>query len=61
MKLTEKFTDVKEQQRLDRNDYNSKLAQFKVDVSTMVFEPPTHKFLKEKVFPGWSGVVSTGA
>lgn len=50
--------ETKETQRQDRNDFNTKLSQFKVDVSMMTFEKATFKFLKDKVYPGWNDLVS---
>ena len=41
LKVEEKLLDLKEQQRVDRNDYNNKLATFKVDMSMISFDKPT--------------------
>ncbi len=46
--------------RMDRNDYNSKLATFKADVSLMTFDKQTFNFLKDKVYQEWTSVVQKG-
>ena len=53
-----KFIEVKEQQRVDRNDYNQKLANFKVDVSEMTFERDTLDFFKKQVYPNWGSQIN---
>ncbi len=42
---------------MDRNDYNSKLATFKADVSLMTFDKQTFNFLKDKVYLEWTSVI----
>ena len=54
-KFDEKMTELRETQRMDRNDYNNKLATFKADVSQQVFEPYVHNFLKDHVYNQWGG------
>lgn len=56
--LDGKFIEIKEQQRVDRNDYNQKLANFKVDVSEMTFERDTLDFFKKQVYPHWGTQIS---
>ena len=46
--------------RMDRNDFNSKLATFKADVSLMMFDKPTFNFLKDKVYTEWTSLVQKG-
>lgn len=49
--------EMKEEMRMARNDYNSKLATLKADVSMMTFDKLTFNFLKDKVYNEWHGVV----
>ena len=57
-KLETKFLEIKEQMRMDRNDYNSKLATFKADVSMLMFDKKTFNFLKDRVYTEWQSVIS---
>ncbi len=43
--------------RMDRSDFNSKLATFKADVSLMTFDKQTFHFLKDKVYTEWTSVI----
>ena len=53
-KFDEKLLEIKESQRTDRQDYNSKLATFKADVSMMTFDKTTFNFLKDRVYTEWN-------
>ena len=57
LKTEEKFAELREQQRLDRADFNGKLATFKADVSLMTFDQETRSFLKNTIYPEWGGQV----
>ena len=52
-----KFVEVKETQRVDRMDYNQKLATFKIDVSEMTFERDTLDFFKKQIYPNWGSQI----
>lgn len=54
LKIEEKMLEIKEQQRQDRNDFNTKLATLKADVSEMRFDKLTHDFLKDKIYVEWT-------
>lgn len=56
-KMDEKFLALNEQSRLDRNDFNNKLATFKADVSLMTFDRETSSFLKNTIYTGWGDLV----
>ena len=57
-KFESKFMETKEEMRMARNDYNSKLATLKADVSMMTFDKQTFNLLKDKVSNEWHSVVS---
>ena len=58
MNIESNFIEIKEQQRQDRNDYNQKLANFKVDVSEMTFERDTLEFFKKQIYPNWNNQIT---
>mmetsp|Transcript_24531 Transcript_24531/g.32863 ORF Transcript_24531/g.32863 Transcript_24531/m.32863 type:complete len:97 (-) Transcript_24531:197-487(-) len=52
-RFDEKMSEMREALRMDRNDFNNKLATFKSDVGSMTFEKSVHNFLRDTVYTGW--------
>ena len=56
-KFDGKFLEFKETLRRQENDYNSKLATMKADVSLVTFDKTNFNFLKDKVVNEWNVMV----
>ena len=50
-----KTSELRETQRMDCNNFNSKLTTLKVDLSSATFDTHVHKFLKDQVYTEFSG------
>ena len=59
-KLDERFQEIKEDQRKDKNDIINKLSTFKADISPVTFSQSAYNFLNEKVHKEWNSVSAKG-